>query len=230
MFADVVGSTQLIAGLDPEQALERLQPLVATMCAAVKRFDGTVVRVMGDGIMALFGAPRAQEGHALLACEAALAMQAELAREHGNAAIRVGLSSGRVVSSVLASDPTKEHGAHGITVHLASRVQSLAEPGTICITEDCYRLVRPYSIVRHLGRKTLKGFPEPVELYCLIDLKPAIASQQFRGTHLVSFRGRNHEFSLLQHALESTDSGDSKGSGHLWITWRRQEPHLLRVC
>ncbi len=71
LFADIVGSTQLIAGLDPEQAMEQLHPAVLTMCEAVERFEGTIVRTLGDGIMALFGAPRAQEGHALLACEAA---------------------------------------------------------------------------------------------------------------------------------------------------------------
>ena len=85
MFADIVGSTALITGLEPEQAKERLQPMVASMCAVVKRFDGTVVRTLGDGIMAFFGAPRAQEGHALLACEAALAMHAELAEPKGGA-------------------------------------------------------------------------------------------------------------------------------------------------
>jgi class 3 adenylate cyclase len=70
MFADIVGSTELISGLDPEQALERLRPAVEAMCAAVQKYDGTVVRTLGDGVMAAFGVPRAQEGHALLACEA----------------------------------------------------------------------------------------------------------------------------------------------------------------
>jgi hypothetical protein len=98
--ADIVGSTALITGLEPEQARERLQPMVAAMCAVVKRFDGTVVRTLGDGIMAFFGAPRAQEGHALLACEAALAMHAELPSPKEGPAIRIGLHSGRLVSSV----------------------------------------------------------------------------------------------------------------------------------
>jgi class 3 adenylate cyclase len=137
MFADIVGSTELISGLDPEQALERLQPVLATMCAAVTRFDGTVVRALGDGIMALFGAPRAQEGHALLACEAALAMQAELPHGKGAPTIRVGLHSSDVLLSVLALDPTREQGAHGLTVHLASRLQGMAEPSGVCLSEDC---------------------------------------------------------------------------------------------
>jgi class 3 adenylate cyclase/tetratricopeptide (TPR) repeat protein len=213
MFADVVGSTQLIARLDPEQAMERLQPMVAAMCAAVQRFDGTVVRVLGDGVMALFGAPVAQEGHALLACEAALAIQAELPPGKETPTVRVGLHSGPVVSSVLASDPTNEQGAHGLTVHLASRLQGMAEPGAICLTEDCYRLVRPYCDVRPLGRRTVKGFPEAIEVYDLLGLKPAVASQQFRGTNLTSFRGRGHELGMLQRALRNTEGGDAKVIG-----------------
>jgi class 3 adenylate cyclase/tetratricopeptide (TPR) repeat protein len=209
MFADVVGSTELIAGLDPEQAMERLQPAVAAMCAAVKRFDGTVVRVLGDGVMALFGAPLAQEGHALLACEAALAMQAELPRGKDTPTIRVGLHSGPVISSVMASDPTHEQGAHGLTVHLASRLQGAAEPGGICLSEDCYRLVQPYCDVRPLGCRTFKGVPESIETYSLLGLKPAVASQQFRGTNLTSFRGRERELAMLQRALGCAETGET---------------------
>jgi adenylate cyclase len=209
MFADIVGSTQLISGLDPEQAMERLQPAVAEMCAAVQRFDGTVIRTLGDGIMAAFGAPRAQEGHALLACEAALAIQAALPGGTSGPAVRIGLHAGDVVSGVLASDPTQEHGAHGLTVHLASRLQGLAQPGAICLTEDCYRLVRPYCDARPLGRRVLKGFPEPVEVYELVGLKPAVASDQFRRANLSSFRGRDYELGLLQRALRSTEVGDT---------------------
>ena len=91
MFADIVGSTELISTLDPEQALDRLKPALEAMCATVERFEGTVVRTMGDGVMVLFGAPRAHEGHALLACEAALAMHAEVPRRTNSTTIRVGL-------------------------------------------------------------------------------------------------------------------------------------------
>ena len=98
LFVDIVGSTELIAGLDAEQAGQRLQPAVAVMVEAVRRFDGTVLGKTGDGLKAIFGAPRAQEGHALLACQAALAIQAAMARQPdpGPIRIRIGLHSGEV--------------------------------------------------------------------------------------------------------------------------------------
>jgi class 3 adenylate cyclase/tetratricopeptide (TPR) repeat protein len=213
MFADIVGSTQLIAGLDPEEALERLKPAVALMCATVQRFDGTVVRALGDGIMALFGAPRAQEGHALIACQAALAMLAELPREEGAPNIRIGLHSGELVASVLASDPTREQGAHGLTVHLASRLQGIAEPGTVCLSDDCYHLVRLHCEARALGTSALKGFPEEIETYRLLGLKPAVTSRPFSGTIQTSFRGRDHELNALRGALSRTETGDTQVVG-----------------
>jgi class 3 adenylate cyclase/tetratricopeptide (TPR) repeat protein len=209
VFADVVASTALIGGLDPEQARERLQPTVAVMSAAVKRFDGTVVRTLGDGIMAFFGAPRAQEGHALLACEAALAMHAELSDDGKGPAIRVGLHSGRVVSSVAESNPATIAQAHGLAIHLASRIQDEAEPGGTYLTEDCYRLVRPYCDLRPLGPRVLKGFPEPVEIYSLLGLKPSVAGQQFRRHNLTKIRGRIAELDMLRRAFHRAEGGDS---------------------
>ena len=132
MFVDIVGSTEIISGLDPEQSLARLKPALEIMCTTVMRFDGTVARAMGDGIMALFGAPRAQEGHAFLACEAALAIQTEFSRNGRETMVRIGLHSGDLLSGILDSDPTREASAHGLTVHIASRLQAIAEPGGIC--------------------------------------------------------------------------------------------------
>ncbi|TAL64969.1 MAG: adenylate/guanylate cyclase domain-containing protein, partial [Burkholderiaceae bacterium] len=93
-FADIVSSTTHIAGLDPEQAMEQLQPAVQRMCDAVEVFGGTVVRTLGDGILALFGVPHALEGHARLACEAALALQQAFAGNQLGLQVRVGLHSG----------------------------------------------------------------------------------------------------------------------------------------
>jgi class 3 adenylate cyclase/tetratricopeptide (TPR) repeat protein len=213
LFADIVSSTELVVGLDPEQAMERLGPAVSIMCEAVERCEGTVVRTLGDGIMALFGAPLAQEGHALLACEAALSMQDAFPPDEGGLRLRVGLHSGEVVSEVAAGELSTERGAHGSTIHLASRLQQIAEPGGICITEDCYRLVRSYCDVRPLGRHALKGFPEPLEIYSLLGLKPAVASQHFLGTNLTSFRGRDPEIAILQRALQSTENDDTRVIG-----------------
>ena len=213
LFADLVGSTQLVAALDPEQAMEQLQPAVTKMCVAVEQFDGTVVRTLGDGIMALFGAPRAQEGHALLACEAALAMREAFPRDEGGLKFRIGLHSGEVVSDSPDAPLTKELSVHGATIHLASRLQQLAEPNGICLTEECYRLVRAHCDVRRLGRHPIKGFPETIEIYGLLGLKPAISSQQFRSMNLTSLRGRDHEMAMLQRALRSTETGDTKVVG-----------------
>jgi class 3 adenylate cyclase/tetratricopeptide (TPR) repeat protein len=213
LFADIVSSTELVVGLDPEQAMERLGPAVSIMCEAVKRCEGTVVRTLGDGIMALFGAPLAQEGHAILACEAALSMQDAFPPDEGGLRLRVGLHSGEVVSEVAAGELSTERGAHGSTIHLASRLQQIAEPGGICITEDCYRLVRSYCDVRPLGRHALKGFPEPVEIYSCLGLKPAVASQHFRGANLTSFRGRDPEIAILQRALQRAENDDTRVIG-----------------
>ena len=96
LFADIVSSTEHVQGLDAEQAMEQLRPAIETMCGSVERFGGTVVRTLGDGVMALFGAPRALEGHASLACESALAMQAAFEGSSQGLRIRVGLHSGQV--------------------------------------------------------------------------------------------------------------------------------------
>lgn len=213
MFADIVGSTELISNLDPEQALDRLKPALETMCTTVARFSGTVIRITGDGVMVLFGAPRAQEGHALLACEAALAMQAEVPHVTSGTSIRIGLHSGELIASVLASDPTREQAVHGLTVHIASRLQGLAAPGTICLSEDCYHLVRAHCDARALGSQSLKGIRDAVEAYTLVGLKPAVASRQFRGAALSSFRGRDREFTALQRALRRTDEGETQVVG-----------------
>jgi class 3 adenylate cyclase len=161
LFADVVSSTEHVAGLDPEQAMDQLRPAVQRMCNAVERFGGTVVRTLGDGIMALFGVPRALEGHANLACEAALAMQAAFEGPGSSLRIRVGLHSGQVALDPEAVDATRGGGVHGHAIHLASRVVALAEPGGICLTADCLALVRTACDARPMGKHPLRGIASP---------------------------------------------------------------------
>lgn len=213
LFADLVSSTELVAGLTAEDAMQRLKPALDAMCEAVARFEGTVVRTLGDGILAFFGAPRAQEGHALLACEAALAMR-DAFRARGEAmSVRIGLHSGEIVADAPLVDTVSERGAYGLTIHLASRVPAKAEPGEICLTEETYRLARSFCDVGPLGRHRLRGVPEPIELYLLKNLKPAVASQQFRGVALATFRGREREMALLQRTLAAVETRGSRVTG-----------------
>src|SRR5499426_3845195 len=139
LFADLKDSTELIKDLDPEAAQQLLDPAINHMMEAVHRFEGTVNQVLGDGIMALFGAPIAHEDHALRACYAALAMQAALAeyaeemrRTHDLALQhRIGLNSGEVVVRTIQHDLHRDYSAVGQTTHLASRMEQLAIPDTI---------------------------------------------------------------------------------------------------
>jgi class 3 adenylate cyclase len=150
LFADIKGSMELIEGLDPEEARKLLDPALHAMMEAVHRYEGTVNQVLGDGIMALFGAPLAHEDHALRACYAALAMQTAMRRHteavrrsHGvEVQIRVGLNSGEVVVRAIGNDLHMNYSAVGQTTHLAARVEQLAPPGSIRLTAATLRIWR----------------------------------------------------------------------------------------
>src|SRR5439155_3079733 len=137
LFADIKDSTELIKGLDPEAAQRLLDPALHHMMDAVHRFEGTVNQVLGDGIMALFGAPIAHEDHAMRACYAALAMQASMRdyteavrRAHGlEMRIRVGLNAGEVVVRTIRNDLHMDYSAVGDTAHLAAPMEQLATLG-----------------------------------------------------------------------------------------------------
>src|SRR6266446_4740864 len=172
LFADIKGSTELIEGLDPEAAQQLLDPALHHMIDAVHRYEGTVNQVLGDGIMALFGAPIAHEDHALRACYAALAMQAvmqayadDVRRAHGLALrIRVGLNSGEVVVRAIGNDLHMDYSAVGQTTHLAARMEQLAAPGSIILAAPTLRRVEGFVRVKALGPIPVKGLTEPVEV------------------------------------------------------------------
>jgi adenylate cyclase len=213
LFADVAGSTARIAGMDAEAAMNFLHPIVMVMSRAVHRFDGTVLRTLGDGIKAAFGIPHAREGHAVLACHAALAMREAVAALPDAPAIRIGLHSGEVVSSRLDSGSAIEQDVTGLTVHLANRIEQEAPPGEICLSRDCQILLGAYCDTAPLGPRALKGFPDPVEVFRLVGLKPAVNSEHFRGRSLVPLRGRAAELETLQRALMDTAPGSPRVIG-----------------
>jgi len=173
MFADLESSMALLAGRDPEDARVLIDGVLERMMEAVHRYEGTVNQIMGDGIMALFGAPVAHEDHALRACYAALRMQesvkrfsAEMLATTGTAMrVRVGVNSGDVLVRSIAGDLHMDYTAIGETTHLAAKVEQMTEPGTICATADLVRLVEGYVQARPLGPHAVKGLANAVELF-----------------------------------------------------------------
>jgi class 3 adenylate cyclase/tetratricopeptide (TPR) repeat protein len=213
LFADIVGSTEMIAGLDAEEAFGRLQPAVEAMAQAVRRFDGTILGRLGDGLKAIFGAPRAQEGHALMACQAALSMQEAMASQPTPIRIRIGLHSGEVVAGAMSAGSSQEQEAQGITLHIASRIEQAAEPGGILLSAACRDLVSAYCDTRQVGTRVLKGIAAPVEVFRLLGLKPGVASDRFRDENLVQMRGRESEFGILKRALLDAEQGAGSAIG-----------------
>ncbi len=216
LFADLKGSMELLADRDPEEARQLLDPVLERMMAAVHRYEGTVNQVLGDGIMALFGAPIAHEDHAVRACYAALAMQEairryseEVRRGHGvEVQIRVGLNSGEVVVRAIGNDLHMDYSAIGQTTHLAARMEQLAPPGSIWLTAETLRLAEGWVQVTPLGPVPVKGLPTPVEVCELVGAGPARTRlQAFAARGLTPFVGRQAELAALQQALEQAGAG-----------------------
>src|SRR5215831_4771044 len=216
LFADLKGSTELIRDLDPEAAQTLLDPALQRMMDAVHRYEGTVNQVLGDGIMALFGAPVAHEDHAVRACYAGLAMQAamrryaeEVRRSHGLAMqMRVGLNSGEVVVRAIGNDLHMDYSAVGQTTHLAARMEQLATPGSIRLTAATLRLAEGLVQVHTLGQFPVKGLTEPVEVFELVGASPIrrrLQASAARG--LTRFVGRQPELMALQQALARAQTG-----------------------
>src|SRR5262249_26939079 len=216
LFADLTGSTELIRDLDPEQARAILAPALHAMMEAVHRYEGTVNQVMGDGIMALFGAPLAHEDHAMRACYAALAMQDalrryadEVRRTHGlPVQMRVGLHSGDVVVRAIANDLRMDYSAVGLTTVLVACLEQLATPGSVLLTTATLRLVEGLVQVHPLGPVSVKGLAEPVEVFALVGataLRQRLQAAVARG--LTPFVGRQTEREVLHQALERAGAG-----------------------
>src|SRR5215831_4577889 len=216
LFADLKGSMELLADRDPEEARQILDPVLDHMMEAVHRFEGTVNQVMGDGIMALFGAPLAHEDHAVRACYAALRMHQsvgryaeELRRRQGlDVQIRVGLNSGEVVVRTIGNDLHMDYTAVGQTTHLAARMEQLAPPGTTLVTADTLRLAESYIEVNPLGPVPIRGLSEPMETYEITGAGPVRTRfQAVARRGLTRFIGRNAELEQLRRAQQLASAG-----------------------
>ena len=219
LFADLKGSMELLADRDPEEARKLLDPVLTLMMDAVHRYEGTVNQVMGDGIMALFGAPIAHEDHAVRACYAALRMQESLKRyadevRHSQGVtirIRVGLNSGEVVVRSVGSDLHMDYTAVGQTTHLAGRMEQLADPGASLLTAETLRRAEGYVEVKPLGPVPVKGLAGAVDVYELLGAWPVrsrLHAAAARG--LSRFVGRDTELAQLRQALELGGGGQGQ--------------------
>jgi class 3 adenylate cyclase/DNA-binding winged helix-turn-helix (wHTH) protein/tetratricopeptide (TPR) repeat protein len=216
LFADLKDSLELIRDLDPEAAQQLLDPALHAMMDAVHRYEGTVNQVLGDGIMALFGAPIAHEDHAARACYAALAMQAalrdyaeEVHRTHGVAIqSRIGLNSGEVVVRTIYNDLHMDYSAVGQTTHLAARMEQVAPSDTILLTAATARLVAGLARLKAWGPMPIKGLAAPVEVWELLGasgLRRRLQTARARG--LTRFVGRQTELAALHAALAQAGVG-----------------------
>jgi class 3 adenylate cyclase/tetratricopeptide (TPR) repeat protein len=216
LFADMKGSTELLADRDPEEARKILDPVLERMMEAVHRYEGTVNQVMGDGIMALFGAPLAHEDHAVRACYAALRMHEairryadEVRRTYGiEVQIRVGLNSGDVVVRSVGNDLRMDYTAVGQTTHLAARMEQLAPAGTTRLTAETLRLAEEFVQVRPLGPIPVKGLAAPVEVFELTGagtVRTRLQAARARG--FSRFVGRDTEMDQIRHAAAQARQG-----------------------
>ena len=217
LFADLKGSTALIEGLDPEDARAIIDPALQLMMDAVHRYDGYVAQALGDGIFALFGAPIAHEDHPQRALYAALRMQEEM-RQHSDQSrlkggiplqMRVGINTGEVVvRSIRKDDLHTDYVPVGHSTNLAARMEQMANPGSIVISEYTRKLTEGYFDLKALGAAEIKGVDEPLNVYEVLGAGPLRTRLQVSARRgLTRFVGRRNELEQMQQALDQARAG-----------------------
>ena len=216
LFADLKGSTELLADRDPEDSRKLLDPVLDRMMEAVHYYEGTVNQVLGDGIMALFGAPLAHEDHATRGCYAALRMQESVKRYSEEVFrsvgvpihIRVGLNSGEVVVRSIGNDLHMDYTAVGQTTHLAARMEQMATSGSILIPGTMLGLTRDAIAANPLGPRSVKGLAAPIEIFEVTGASTSGSRRQAAALRdLTRFVGRHREMTSLHQALEHAAAG-----------------------
>jgi class 3 adenylate cyclase len=217
LFADMAGFTSLSQDLDPEEVRQIIDPALKLMMDAVHRYEGYVAKSLGDGIFALFGAPIAHEDHPQRALYAALRMQEEM-RHYSERVrlekgvplqIRLGLNTGEVVvRAVRTEDLQADYDPVGHSINLASRMESIATPGSIVVSEHTYKLTEGYFAFKPLGAAQVKGVTEPVHIYEVQGVEPLRTRLQVAARRgLVRFVGRKREMDYLKKAWDSAQTG-----------------------
>lgn len=216
VFVDVVDSTALAEKLDPEEIHGIIEEALELMLHEIHEYEGTVTQFLGDGLMALFGAPVAHEDHAVRAVHAALAIQ-RVAGEYGRRLraardiefkMRIGLNTGLVVVGAIGNDLRMDYTAIGDTTNLAARMQQHAPPGTVLVAEPTYRLIGGYFETRRVGPLTVKGKSEPIESYEVIGARRGRTRFDLAAERgLTPYFGRDHELHALSECFEKVKNG-----------------------
>ena len=222
LFADVASYTSMAEKLDPEEVHEIMDGCFQILMDEIHRYEGTINQFTGDGVMALFGAPLAHEDHAQRACHAALAIQRAVAeygerieKEHGvDFKLRIGLNSGPVIVGSIGDDLRMDYTAVGDTTNLASRMESMAKPGTTLVTAYSHKLARDFFQFEPMGRVQVKGKEEPVEAYVLLEataVETRIEASAAKG--LTKLVGRGREMGTIKEAYDRARSGSGQVVG-----------------
>lgn len=218
LFCDVKGSTELAESLDPEEWAEIMNAAFGYLIGPVQRYGGTVARLMGDAILAFFGAPSAREDDPQRAVLAGLEIvskiqvfRQQLHQEYGmDFNVRVGINTGSVVVGEMGTALAGEYTAMGDAVNMAARMEQTAQPGTVQISEDTYRLVSAYFDVEALGQIEIKGKNEPVAVYRALGRKAHPGGVHSIPGLVSPLVGRNHEISALSKVLHELQRGHSQ--------------------
>jgi class 3 adenylate cyclase/tetratricopeptide (TPR) repeat protein len=244
LFADLAGYTPMSEKLDPEEVHQIMDGCFHILMDEIHRYEGTIDKFTGDGVMALFGAPIAHEDHAQRACYAALAIQKAL-KPYGQKIenelgisfkMRLGLNSGPVIVSSIGTDLKMEYSAVGDTVNLASRLQTTATPDSVLVSRDVHKMTRDFFRFKPLGKLEVKGKQDKVEAYELLEpseIATRIEASIVRG--LTRFVGRKKEMATLKEAFDLAQSGSGQvvcivgeagvGKSRLLLELRRSLSH-----
>ena len=217
MFCDLVGSTALSAGLDPEEMREVLRAYLDAVAGGIVRFEGHVARFLGDGVLAYFGFPQAHEDDAERAVRAGLEVLEAVGRlrtpEGEPLAARVGIATGLVVvGDLIGQGAAQEQAVVGDTPNLAARLQALAEPGAVVIAPGTRRLLGESFEYADLGTHVLKGLTEPVRVWRVLGPGRTVGRFEAReaAAGLSSLVGRDGELALLLHRWELAREGEGQ--------------------
>jgi class 3 adenylate cyclase len=222
LFADVANYTSISEKLDPEEVHQVMDGCFKILMDEIHKYEGTINQFTGDGIMALFGAPVAHEDHAQRACHAALSIQngignfsVKVSKDCGaNFQMRIGINSGPVIVGSIGDDLRMDYTAVGDTTNLASRMESMAQPGAIFVSKNTQRLARDFFEFKSLGKVAVKGKDDPQEAFELIktgEVETRIGASVAKG--LTRFVGRKNSMAALMEAFNKAKSGSGQVVG-----------------